>query len=53
MTYILVLWTVIATNRDYANKDWRPVAEFQSLVLCEQAVANLNIKDRSRCIQTK
>ena len=53
MTYILVLWTVVASNNHYNSTDWRPVAEFQSQALCEEAATNLNVKDRSRCIRTK
>jgi hypothetical protein len=53
MTYILVLWTVIATNSGYANTDWRPIAEFQSHTLCEQAATAMNVRDRYRCIQIK
>ena len=53
MTYILVLWTVVAQSNYNAARDWRPVAEFQTLTLCETAATNLNVKDRYHCIRTK
>lgn len=61
MTYVLVLWTVVAmaTHRD-TQYDWRPIATFEqyhhgdALEKCQQAIQTLSIKpDRARCIKTK
>lgn len=55
--YALILWTIIAVDRvGTPTRDWREVVRFEAntqkaaLVLCEEARANLNVKERSRCI---
>ena len=55
--YTLVLWTVITTTGSAGFNaryhDWRPIAEFQTQTLCEQAAQSLNVTDRYRCLKTK
>lgn len=63
MTYILMIWTVVAMagDRHYQNKamDWRPLGEFQSTShtskeLCEDAARQLGLKSENyRCVRSK
>jgi hypothetical protein len=66
MTYILVIWTVVAMagDRHYQTKamDWRPLGEFYNSVdigknarqMCEDAAQQLGLKpDAYRCIRIK
>ena len=49
----LIIWTVVATNNSYALRDWRPLAQFETVALCEEAVRSMNLQDRYRCLKTK
>jgi hypothetical protein len=68
MTYILMLWTVVAMggDRHYHAKaaDWRPLGEFHmeegrmgkktAQEMCEDAARQLNLKtDSYRCVRSK
>jgi hypothetical protein len=64
MTYILMVWTVIAMAGDRHGVsarayDWRPLGEFQSTshtskALCEDAARQLGLKtDAYRCVRSK
>jgi hypothetical protein len=54
MTYILVIWTVVAGP--YMTQpvwDWRPIGEFKSEAACHEAVILLALKpNRHRCLPT-
>lgn len=63
MTYILVIWTVVACSHSHCKHDWRPVGEFHQEVLerkisaqemCEIAARQLSIKTNEyRCVRSK
>ena len=65
MTYILVIWTVIACDSRWGCKyDWRPIGEFHmeegrmgkktAREMCEDAARQLSLKTNEyRCIQSK
>lgn len=53
----LFIWTVVAMSGDrhYQAKayDWRALAHFETVALCEEAARSMNIQDRHRCLKTK
>ena len=53
----LFIWTVVAMggDRHYQAKayDWRFLAQFETVALCEEAVRSMNLQDRHRCLKTK
>jgi len=49
----LFIWTVVAMDRIDTARDWRPLAQFETVALCEEAVRSMNLKDRYRCLKTK
>lgn len=55
MSYILVIWTIVATagTAGYEKRDWRPIGDFQHLAGCERAAAELGITDKKsfRCLK--
>jgi hypothetical protein len=64
MTYILMIWTVVAMNNGYAKSDWRPLGEFHyednrignktPKEMCEAAAKELGIKSTDyRCVRSK
>ena len=68
MTYILMIWTVVAMagDRHYQAKayDWRPLGEFHledgrmnkitAKEMCEEAARNLGLKiEQYRCVRSK
>jgi hypothetical protein len=68
MTYILMIWTVVAMagDRHVQEKayEWRPIGEFHmeegrmnkktALEMCEEAARQLGLKsDRYRCVRSK
>ena len=67
MTYILMIWTVVAMagDRHYQSKayDWRPIGEYHqdnwerkydAKQMCEEAARQLGLKsDNYRCIRNK
>lgn len=64
MTYILMVWTVIAMagDRHVQQKayDWRPIGEFHDFSAgsgqskCEEAARQLGLKsDKYRCVRSK
>lgn len=59
MIYVLMIWTVVAASDSRggtmkAYHDWRPLGEFQSQALCEQAAGHLGIQtDRYRCVKSR
>jgi len=68
MTYILMIWTVVAMAGDrHAQEkayEWRPIGEFHmeegrmnkktALEMCEEAARQLGLKsDRYRCVRSK
>jgi len=66
MTYILVIWTVVAMagDRHYQTKamDWRPIGEFynstdtgkNALEMCTDAARQLGLKyENYRCVRSK
>ena len=67
MTYILMIWTVVAMggDRHYQAKayDWRPIGEFHqdnwerkynAREMCERAARELGLKtDAYRCVRNK
>ena len=64
MTYILMIWTVVAMagDRHVQEKayEWRPIGEFHDFsagsgqVKCEEAARQLGLKhDRYRCVRSK
>ena len=64
MTYILVIYTVIACGPTFCKSDWRPIGEFHmeegrmgkktAREMCEDAARQLSLKTNEyRCIQSK
>jgi hypothetical protein len=68
MTYILMIWTVVAMagDRHYQAKamDWRPIGEFHleegrmnkktAREMCEEAARQLGLKiENYRCVRSK
>lgn len=68
MTYILMIWTVVAMAGDRFHQakayDWRPISEFHSsgygesnadvLAKCEAAARQLGLKSENyRCVRNK
>ncbi len=54
LTYILMIWTVVAMNSSYAKYDWKPLGEFSSEQLCQAAAKELGIPDKTyRCVRSK
>jgi len=53
----LFIWTVVAMGGDRhyqaTSLDWRPLAQFETAALCEEAARSMNIQDRHRCLKTK
>ena len=53
----LFIWTVVAMggDRHYQAKayDWRFLAQFETVALCEEAVRSMNLQNRYRCLKTK
>ena len=51
----LIIWTVVGVGGVGHSQayDWRPLAQFETVALCEEAVRSLNIQDRYRCLKTK
>lgn len=53
MSYLLVIWTVVATHSYMTYQDWRPIGEFRTEAACYAAVRQLNVKaDKFRCVPT-
>ena len=63
MTYILIIWTVVACVPAVCKYDWRPVGEFHQEVLerkisaqemCENAARQLGLKTNEyRCVRSR
>jgi hypothetical protein len=64
MTYILMIWTVVAMNNHDIKYDWRPLGEFHmeggrmnkktALQMCEEAARELGPKTENyRCVRSK
>jgi hypothetical protein len=66
MTYILMIWTVVAMSNYHTKSDWRPIGEFHyedgrigenkktPLQMCEAAAKELGIKSTDyRCVRSK
>jgi len=53
MSYILMLWTIVAHGSYTTATDWRPMAQFETAALCEAAAASMNITNRYRCLKIK
>jgi hypothetical protein len=54
MTYILVIWTVVAMNVNHIKNDWRPIGEFHGQQLCHDAAKEMGIKSTDyRCVRSK
>ena len=53
MTYILILWTVVAaSNSAGAKYDWRPIGEFSSEATCISASKLMGANpDTVRCLK--
>jgi hypothetical protein len=53
----LFIWTAVAASGDRfdhrVNRDWRTLAQFETVVLCEEAARSMNLLDRYRCLKTK
>ena len=51
----LFIWTVVAMGDSTIRvaRDWRPLAQFETVALCEEAVRSMNLQDRHRCLKTK
>lgn len=50
-TFILFLWTVVASDRLSTHTDWRPAGEFQTAQSCAEAARLLNLKPTHfRCV---
>jgi hypothetical protein len=49
----LFIWTVVAAERYVTYTDWRALAQFETVALCEQAVQSMNLVNRHRCLKTK
>jgi hypothetical protein len=53
----LFIWTVVGyagMNHSTSTKmDWRALAQFETVALCEEAVRSMNLQDRHRCLKTK
>lgn len=59
MTHILFVWAVAAVTSTsggipaYKEREWRLLGEFRTQAACEQAAAQLNLKDGwFRCVST-
>ena len=56
MTYVLMVWTIVACAAYQCKEDWRQVIEFDSLqakVLCEDAGKTLFADRKYLCVKTK
>ena len=58
MTYILMIYTVIACGPTFCKYDWRPIGEFHGNIgakaICEVAAKELNLKaNEYRCVQSR
>ena len=69
MTYILVIWTIVAVqgtgtgnHNMHRERDWRPIGEFHNVPdagktaqqMCEDAARQLGLKsDAYRCVRSK
>lgn len=60
MTYILMIWTIVAMNVNYVKNDWRPLGEFHTTrtstgqQLCHDAAKEMGIKSTDyRCVRSK
>jgi len=53
MSYILMLWTIVAHGSYTTATDWRPMAQFETAALCEAAAASMNVTNRYRCLKIK
>lgn len=57
MSYALLLWTVVAMAGDRhgqtEKRDWRVIAEFNTIELCKDAARELNVIERYRCVRSK
>ena len=51
----LFIWTVVAMGDSNVrvSRDWRQLAQFETVALCEEAVRSMNLQDRHRCLKTK
>jgi len=49
----LFIWTVVAAGNGSTARDWRPLAQFETVAACEDAVRSMNLQDRYRCLKTK
>jgi hypothetical protein len=52
MSFILVIYTVVAVANYRVEQDWRPLGEFASAKACNDARETLGApsKDRTRCL---
>lgn len=61
MTYVLVVWSVVACGYNYCKSEWKPLAEFHYQAgapspkeLCETAAKSLVLTQPNyRCLRTK
>jgi hypothetical protein len=49
----LFIWTVVALGPGTTARDWKQLAQFETIALCEEAVRSMNLQDRHRCLKTK
>ncbi len=54
MTYILVIWTVVAAAYQHSDSyAWRPIGEFKTQAACERAGELVSYDRKFRCLPTK
>jgi hypothetical protein len=49
----LFIWTVVAMGHSSTARDWKQLAQFETIAFCEEAVRSMNLQDRHRCLKTK
>ena len=51
MNTILVIWTVVAMQNGYRERDWRPIGVFATPASCEKAAKELVLDaSKYRCV---
>lgn len=53
MIYSLFIWTVVAMGHGTTARDWKQLAQFETLAQCQEAVRSMNLQDRHRCLKIK
>jgi hypothetical protein len=50
--YTLVLWAAVAAAGSTEIRDWKPIAQFNTLSACQEAAILLGAGGRYRCLKS-